>query len=55
MIGFIADYDKGEITIDNEEIIEAGWFDLNNLPRVPSEVSIAKKIIDWCVENYSAK
>lgn len=54
MVGFIADYAQGEITVDNEEIIEAGWFDLNNLPRVSSGVSISKKIIDWCVEHYSA-
>lgn len=55
MAGFIADYAQGEITVDNEEIIEAGWFDLNNLPKMPSGVSIAKKIIDWCVEHYAAK
>lgn len=55
MIGFIADYAHGEITIDNEEIIEAGWFDLNNLPQTPSGVSLAKKIIDWCVEHFSAQ
>jgi NAD+ diphosphatase len=53
MIGFVADYDSGEITVDGEEIVEAGWFDADSLPVIPSEISIARKIIDWYVREYA--
>ena len=53
MIGYIAEYADGEISVDGEEISEAGWFDVNNLPELPSRISIARKIIDWYIENYS--
>ncbi|MHA2345457.1 MAG: NAD(+) diphosphatase [Candidatus Hodarchaeales archaeon] len=52
MIGFLADYAKGNIKIDTTEINDAGWFASNNLPRIPGKISIARKIIDWFVENY---
>jgi len=50
MIGFVADYAGGEITIDNKEIVSAGWFDRDNLPPVPSSLSISRALIDWWVE-----
>lgn len=55
MIGFVADYDSGEIQVDGEEIVDAGWYGPDNLPVIPSEISIARKIIDWYVNEYSAK
>ncbi len=51
MIGFLADYAKGTITIDKTEINEAGWFTANNLPLIPGKISIARRIIDWFTEN----
>ncbi|MHA1978878.1 MAG: NAD(+) diphosphatase, partial [Candidatus Hodarchaeales archaeon] len=51
MIGFLADYSKGEIKIDQTEIREAQWFTKNDLPPIPGKISIARKIIDWFVEN----
>ncbi|AIQ15096.1 NUDIX hydrolase [Paenibacillus durus] len=53
MVGFLAEYESGEITVDGEEIVHADWFEPGNLPVIPSNVSIARKIIDWYVENYS--
>ncbi|MFM9330126.1 NAD(+) diphosphatase [Paenibacillus mesotrionivorans] len=53
MIGFIADYESGEIHVDGEEIVEAGWFDSDKLPVIPSPVSIARKMLDWYVEQYA--
>lgn len=50
MIGFLADYKEGEILIDKTEINDANWFSKNDLPPVPSKISIARKIIDWFVE-----
>ncbi|VEG92534.1 NAD(+) diphosphatase [Legionella spiritensis] len=47
MIAFEADYDSGEIVIDDVEIKEAGWYDINNLPGMPSSSkSIARVMID---------
>ena len=53
MIGFTAQYESGEIRIDGEEIIEAGWYRADSLPRVPGKLSIARKLIDWFVERHS--
>ncbi len=53
MIGFIADYESGEITVDGEEISSAGWFGVDNLPELPLEISIARQIINWYIEKYS--
>jgi NAD+ diphosphatase len=53
MIGFLADHAKGQILIDESEINDAQWFSADNLPRIPGKISIARKIIDWFVENYS--
>jgi NAD+ diphosphatase len=52
MIGFTARYESGEIRIDGEEIIEAGWYRAGNLPRIPGKLSIARKLIDWFVEKH---
>ena len=55
MIGFTAEYDSGEITVDVWEITDAGWFDVHNLPELPPKKSIARKLIDWYIENRLAK
>ncbi|MHA2156768.1 MAG: NAD(+) diphosphatase [Candidatus Hodarchaeales archaeon] len=52
MIGFLADYATGQIVINPIEINDANWFTADNLPQVPGEISIARKIIDWFVQNY---
>lgn len=51
MIGFLADYSGGEINIDQTEIRNADWFTAENLPLIPGKISIARKIIDWFVNN----
>jgi len=50
MIGFTAEYESGEISVDREEISEAGWYDVNSLPELPPEMSIAREIIDWFIQ-----
>ena len=49
MIGFIAEYASGTITPDPAEIEAADWFSVDNLPPVPGELSIARKLINWFV------
>lgn len=53
MIGFTAEYESGEINVDENELIDAAWFDADHLPDIPSKMSISRELIDWYVENYS--
>ncbi|MEX2131708.1 MAG: NAD(+) diphosphatase [Pseudohongiellaceae bacterium] len=47
MIGFHADYAGGQLRPDGIEIDDAGWFDLNTLPSVPSAaLSVAGVLIE---------
>ncbi|MBN1567449.1 MAG: NAD(+) diphosphatase [Acidobacteria bacterium] len=50
MIGFTAQYESGEIQIDGEEIIEAGWYRADSLPSIPGKLSIARQLIDWFIK-----
>ena len=51
MVGFRAEHDSGEIELDGVEIADAGWFRRDELPGVPGEISIARKLIDaWLAE-----
>ncbi|MGZ7119858.1 MAG: NUDIX domain-containing protein, partial [Methanobacterium sp.] len=52
MVGFTAEYDSGEIKVDNREITEAKWFTPDEIPRIPSKMSIARELIDWYIEKY---
>ncbi len=51
MVGFLAEYDSGEIKVDGIEISDASWFDKNTLPKLPPKFTIARKIIDKYLEN----
>ncbi len=53
MIGFTADYESGMIQVDGNEITDAKWFSPDEIPRIPSNMSIASELIDWYIENYS--
>jgi NAD+ diphosphatase len=53
MVAFTAEYEGGDIQEDNLEIIEAGWFAADKLPPVPPRMSIARRLIDWFVENHT--
>lgn len=53
MVGFVADYAGGEITVDNVELMEAAWFTATDLPQVPPRISIARQLIDWFVDRQA--
>ena len=54
MIGFTADYSGGEISIHNDEIVDAKWFTALKLPLLPGSYSIARKMIDhFCTTSLS--
>jgi len=54
MIGFTATYAGGQITLDDSEIEDAGWFTSDHLPQIPGKISIARKLIDWFVEKQGS-
>jgi NAD+ diphosphatase len=47
MVAFTAEYESGEITADQFEILDAGWYKADSMPEIPSADSIAGKIIRW--------
>lgn len=46
MVGFIADYDGGDIVLEEDEILAADWFTEDALPKIPPALSIAGQMID---------
>lgn len=46
MVGFIAEYDSGDIVVDGNEIIEANWYEPDELPNIPPKLSIAGRLIE---------
>jgi NAD+ diphosphatase len=46
MVGFQATWAAGEIEIDPEEIVDAGWFRADAMPLIPPGLSIARWLID---------
>ena len=52
MLGFTADYAGGELRTDPEEIEDAGWYSVDDLPALPPRVSIARTMIDQFVAEH---
>ena len=53
MIGFTAEYDSGEIKVDEVEIQDADWYTADQFPpEIPSKISISRRLIDWYVDNH---
>lgn len=51
MMGFIADYVSGEVVIEEDELIHADFFALDDLPKIPSNGTIAFELIEWVKKN----
>lgn len=47
MIGFTAEYESGELTLQEDEIADAAWFSPENCPATPPPGSIAYQLIDY--------
>lgn len=50
MIGFVCDYQEGDIRIDPAEISHADWFNRSNLPMLPPKYSLGRILIDAYIE-----
>lgn len=46
MLGFHAEYESGEIVPQADEIEDARWFNINDLPPLPASRSIARHLIE---------
>jgi NAD+ diphosphatase len=49
MIAFVCDWASGEIRPQAGEIEAANWFNVLQLPKLPSKISIARRLIDSVV------
>jgi len=54
MIAFVCDWASGDIKPQAGEIEEANWFEVLQLPKLPSKISIARKLIDAVVEEMKS-
>jgi NAD+ diphosphatase len=50
MLGFLAQYDSGEIVCAPDEIADARWFEREEIPAIPPGISIARRLIDQWLE-----
>jgi NAD+ diphosphatase len=55
MVGFTAEYGDGNIRIDPSEITDAGWFSPDQLPPIPPKISIARRLIDWFLQQEQGR
>ena len=46
MVAFTAEYAGGELRPDPRELEDAGWFGVDDLPGIPSPLSIARWLVD---------
>jgi NAD+ diphosphatase len=49
MLGFTAEHASGDIVIDGIEIEDAGWFSRDNLPPLPTKISISRTLINMYI------
>jgi NAD+ diphosphatase len=54
MVGFSARYQAGDVVIDATELEHAAWFDLDALPTLPPQQSIARRMLDWHLAAFPA-
>ena len=55
MIAFTCEYAGGQIVLEEAEMAEAAWFSVEELPKIPSSVSISRELIDWFIEKQGKK
>jgi NAD+ diphosphatase len=46
MVGFLAQYQSGEIAMDAEELADARWFHRSQMPEIPPPTAISGQILD---------
>ena len=46
MVGFTAEYESGEIKLQDSELSAGDFFTKDNLPNIPGKMSLARRLID---------
>lgn len=46
MVGFTAAYSQGDVTVNRDELEDARWFSVHELPDLPPKLSIARFLLD---------
>lgn len=54
MIGFTARWTSGDIAIDPNEIVDAQWFPIDELPNIPPPFAISRWLIDGHIDRVRA-
>ena len=54
MLAFVADYADGEIKPNPDELVDARWFGIDELPKLPNRISISRALIDSVIEEIQA-
>ncbi len=48
MLGFHAEYESGDIRLQDDEIADARWFPIDDLPTIPGKIAISR----WLIDDY---
>ena len=51
MLGFHADYLEGDLLLDQKELCDGGWFSVTNLPDLPPEFTISRRLVDKLIKS----
>ncbi len=54
MLGFEAQWESGDIVIDESELVDAQWFSIDDLPSIPGPISIANKLITGYIARHGS-
>jgi NAD+ diphosphatase len=52
MLGFTAEYAEGEIQINQNELEDAQWFSIHQLPQLPNPMSLSRQMVDHYVKSF---
>lgn len=50
MVGYVATYESGELSLQRSELRKGQWFKRKALPQIPGKVSLARQLIDRWIE-----
>jgi len=50
MVGFIAEYESGELKLQENELESGAFYTRDKLPRLPGRFSLSRRMIDWWIE-----
>ena len=52
MLAYVCEYESGEINVDGKEIVEADWYDMDNLPNTPPNSTLSGTLINSYVSDH---